>query len=212
MFGLWFLVIYNGITMLKLVRRAVWLVAIIICIIIAGPLFVGWYLSPQDSPEKVDAIVVVSGGNNDARIAKGVQLYKEGWAPVLMYSGAAAQGSVSNAEAMKNISIKMGVPKKDIIIEEESKTTIENARFSAKMIREKNYKSIILVTSPYHQRRTYELFKKELPAVKILNQSALDENWRKKGWWQNNVGRFLTAGELSKIFIQYVQEIKNNIR
>lgn len=212
MFGLWSLVIYNGITMLKLVRRAVWLVAIIICIIIAGPLFVGWYLSPQDSPEKVDAIVVVSGGNNDARIAKGVQLYKEGWAPVLMYSGAAAQGSVSNAEAMKNISIKMGVPKKDIIIEEESKTTIENARFSAKMIREKNYKSIILVTSPYHQRRTYELFKKELPAVKILNQSALDENWRKKGWWQNNVGRFLTAGELSKIFIQYVQEIKNNIR
>jgi uncharacterized SAM-binding protein YcdF (DUF218 family) len=197
---------------MKTIRNILWLLAIVVCIIVAGPLFIGWYLSPQDVLEKVDAIVVVSGGDNNARISKGVQLYKEGWAPILMYSGAAAEGEVSNAEAMKNISAKMGVPKKNIVIEEESKTTVENAQFSAKIIKESGFKSVILVTSPYHQRRTYELFKKELPDVKIINQSALDENWRKKGWWQNNVGRFLTVGELSKIFIQYAQELKNNVR
>jgi uncharacterized SAM-binding protein YcdF (DUF218 family) len=102
----------------------------------------------------------------------------------------------------------MGVPAEDILIEEKSKTTIENARFSADIIRGKEYKSIILVTSPYHQRRTYELFKKDLPGVSILNQSALDENWRKKGWWESNVGRFLTVGEIGKIIVNFVQDRK----
>ncbi len=194
--------------MLKLVKKISLWAAIIICLVIALPLFVGWYLSPQDILKKADLIVVVSGGDNIARIEKGVQLYKEAWAPVLMYSGAAAEGDVSNAEAMRNISVKMGVPKEDIIIEEESKTTLENADLSAKIIKEKNIKSLILVTSPYHQRRTYELFKKELPEVEIINQSALDENWRKKGWWESNVGRFLTLGELGKIFINYTEELK----
>lgn len=197
--------------MLKLAKKIAWTGAFIICLIMALPLFIGWYLSPQDILKKVDAIVVVSGGDNDARIEKGVQLYKEAWAPILMYSGAAAEGDISNAEAMRNISVKMGVPKKDIIIEEESKTTLENAQFSASIIENNDYQSIILVTSPYHQRRTYELFKKELPKVEIINQSALDENWRKKGWWENNVGRFLTIGELGKIFVNYAEQIKQNI-
>lgn len=208
LFGICCLEFYN-VPMVKTLKFLVWTIAILIVLVIALPLFVGWYLSPQDSLEKVDAIVVVSGGDNDLRINKGVQLYKEAWAPVLIFSGAAASGEISNAEAMKNIAITRGVPDEAILVEEKSKTTLENARFTAETIKEKGYKSIILVTSPYHQRRTYELFKKELPDVKILNQSALDENWRKKGWWENNVGRFLTIGELGKIFVNFIEQQTN---
>lgn len=191
---------------IKLAKKLIWVVVVLILIIIALPLFVGWYLSPQDALGKVDAVVVVSGGDSDKRIDKGVQLYKEGWAKVLIFSGAAAEGNISNAAAMKNIAVSRGVPAGAILIEEKSKTTIENAKFTAEIVREKGYKSMILVTAPYHQRRTYNLFKKELPDVEILNQSAIDESWRKKGWWENNVGRFLTIGELGKIFINFVQD------
>lgn len=183
-----------------------------VCLVVALPLAIGWYLSPQDTLKRVDAIVVVSGGDNNARIEKGVELYKEGWAPILMYSGAAAEGDVSNAKAMQNISVKMGVPVSDIIIEEDSKTTLENASFSAKIINEKGFRSIILVTSPYHQRRTFEQFKKELPDLEIINQSAVDENWRKKGWWENNVARFLTAGELGKMVVIFLQDTFQGLR
>jgi uncharacterized SAM-binding protein YcdF (DUF218 family) len=192
------------------IKKLVWFLAIIVIIIFALPLFVGWYLSPQDNLEKTDMIVVVSGGDNDARIEKGIQLYKEGWAPLILFSGAAAEGEVSNAKAMKRIAVAKGVPADKILMEEKSKTTQENADFSAVIVTEKNANSLILVTSPYHQRRTYNLFKKTLPNVKILNQSALDSKWRKKGWWQTNVGRFLTVGELGKIFINFVQGIKTN--
>jgi len=192
--------------LLKLIKRTVWGLAIIIVLIVALPLFIGWYLSPQDPIEKADAIVTVSGGDNNARINKTVELYKEGWAPVIIYSGAAAEGEVSNAEAMRNISAKMGVPKSAIILEEKSVDTSENAKFSSVIIKEKGFKSIILVTSPYHQRRTMELFRAELGEdFKIINRSAVDEDWRKKGWWEDEEGRFLTIGELGKIFVNYIQ-------
>jgi uncharacterized SAM-binding protein YcdF (DUF218 family) len=196
---------------MKIIKRIVWIVAIIIVCIVALPLFIGWYLSPQDSLEKVDAIVVVSGGDNNARIEKGAQLWKEGWADTIIFSGAAAEGDVSNAKAMKRIAVSKGVPDEDILIEEKSKTTLDNAQMSAVLITELGFKSIILVTSPYHQRRTYELFKKSLPDVKIVNQSALDEQWRKKGWWESNVGRFLTIGELGKLIINFTQQLGEKI-
>lgn len=190
---------------MKLIKKLVWLIASLVLLIVALPLLIGWYLSPQDILEKAGAIVVVSGGDNDARIKKGVELYKEGWAPTLIFSGAAAEGNISNAKAMKRIAVKQGVPAEDILIEEKSETTIENAQLTAVLVAEYGYKNIILVTSPYHQRRTYQLFKKEMPDVNIINQSALDENWRKKGWWENNVGRFLTIGELGKIIVNYIE-------
>jgi uncharacterized SAM-binding protein YcdF (DUF218 family) len=177
-----------------------------VCLVVSLPIFIGWYLSPQDPIEKADVIVTVSGGDNNARIRKTVELYKEGWAPVILYSGAAAEGEVSNAEAMRNISVKMGVPKADILIEEASEDTGQNAEFSSAIIKEKDFRSMILVTSPYHQRRTMELFKKQLGEdFKIVNRSAVDEDWRKKGWWEDEQGRILTVGELGKIFINYIQ-------
>lgn len=192
--------------MLKLIKRTVWGIAILILLVVSLPLFVGWYLSPQDPIEKADVIVTVSGGDNNARIKKSVELYKEGWAPAILYSGAAAEGDVSNAEAMRNISVKMGVPKTAILVEEDSVNTVENAKFSAAIIKEAKYSSMILVTSPYHQRRTMELFRRELgEEFKIINRSAVDEDWRKKGWWKDEQGRILTAGELGKILVNYIQ-------
>lgn len=192
--------------MFRLIKRTIWLVIACIILIFALPFVIGWYLSPQDSLKKTDAIVTVSGGDNDARIRKTVELYKEDWAPVVIFSGAAAEGEVSNAAAMKNISINLGVPSDDIIIEEESIDTSENAKFTSKIINEKGYQSIILVTSPYHQRRTKELFKEELGNdFEIINQSAFDDSWRKSGWWEGERGRILTIGELGRIFVNYVR-------
>lgn len=192
--------------MLKIIKRITWFVAIIVILVIALPIFIGWYLSPQDPIEKTDVIVAVSGGDTKARIEKAVELYDEGWAPMIIFSGAAAEGDVSNAEAMQNIAVRLGVPKSSIIIEEDSMDTAENAEFTSRIIQDKGYESIILVTSPYHQRRTMELFRDYLGEdFKIINQSALDEEWRKKGWWETNVGRFLTIGELGKIFVNFTQ-------
>lgn len=174
-------------------------IGVAIFLVIAVPLAISVYLSPQDELNKSDAIVVISGGDTDARTAEGVKLYEQKWAPKLVFSGAAAEGTVSNALAMKRIAVSRGIKASDILIEEASKTTKENATLTTNLIKGSGFKSIILVTSPYHQRRAYEEFKKALGKdFPIINHSAKDETWRKQNWWENANARLITFGEIMK--------------
>lgn len=187
-------------------------IAIIISIVIvmATPVVIGIYLSPQDELQKADLIVVVSGGETAARVKEGVWLYESGYAPKILFSGAAAEGDVSNALSMKRIAMRDGVPNSNILIEEDSKDTLQNAEFSAKIIKNIGAKSIILSTSPYHQRRTYTHFRYYLGSdTKISNWSAKDSTWRKLGWWKNEESVRLTFSELLKIFYSETNKKEN---
>lgn len=176
-------------------------VLIALMIVVAIPIAVGVYLSPQDDLEKADLIVVVSGGETAARVKEGVWLYKSGYAPKILFSGAAAEGDVSNALSMKRIAMRAGVPDGAIVLEENSKDTLQNAEFSAEIIKNIGAKSIILSTSPYHQRRAYIHFRDSLGKdFTILNWSAKDSTWRKLGWWKNEESVQLTVSEILKIF------------
>lgn len=170
-------------------------------IVIAIPIAIGLFLSPQNKLEKADLIVVVSGGETRARVKEGTWLYKSGYAEKILFSGAAKEGDVSNALSMKRIAMREdGIPKEDIIIEEDSRDTEENAEFSANKIKELGAKNIILTTSPYHQKRAYLLFQRELGGgYKIINWSAKDSTWRKLGWWKSADSIRLTISELIKI-------------
>jgi uncharacterized SAM-binding protein YcdF (DUF218 family) len=189
-----------------MIRKLLISIFIGVLLVIFVPMAIAVYLSPQDSLTKTDAIVVVSGGDTDARITEGVKLYQQKWAPKLIFSGAAASGDVSNALAMKRIAVTSGIPADDILIEEDSKTTAENADFTTKVIQDNEIKSIILVTSPYHQRRAYTQFRASLGKdFVILNHSAKDTTWRKQGWWENANARFLTLAEIMKNFYEIVR-------
>ena len=170
-------------------------------LVIIFVLSIGFLLSPQNKLEPSDAIVIVSGGETDQRVAEGVKLYKDGWASVLIMSGAARDESISNALVMKQLAIKSGVKPEQILVEEESINTFENATKTKSIIVDNKFSKIILVTSPYHQRRAFMVFKntyKDL-LIKIINHSATDSLWRKNGWWQKSWSRQITFSELQKI-------------
>jgi len=180
-----------------------WLIVILIFItalVVGGFVGIGFFLSPQDELEKADAIVVISGGETKQRVTEAVDLFKTGWSPLLIMSGAARDEKVSNAEAMQQIAVSLGVPKEKIITEEEAENTLDNAKFVRDIIKDQKFTKIILVTSPYHQRRAYLAFTKALQGlpVKIINHSSTDSIWRKNGWWQDDWARYLTWSELQK--------------
>ncbi len=158
------------------------------------------YLSPQDSTSPVDAIVVVSGGQTQTRAKHGIELYKKNLAPVIIFSGAALDDGPSNAREMADLARRSGVPSEAIIIDEDAKTTYENAVNSKKIFEEHNIKSIILVTSPYHQRRTLMTFSQVLGAsYTVENSSSFDNAWSKSTWWATPFGVWITVSELVKI-------------
>ncbi len=172
-----------------------------VLLIVAGFIIgTGFYLSPQDKLVKTDAIVVISGGETDLRVKEGVKLFQESWAPLIIMSGAARDAGESNAEAMKRLAVKIGVPADKILVEKESRNTFDNAKFTRDLLDDNNIQSIILVTSPYHQRRASLTFNRYLgDSAKIVNHSAADSAWRKNGWWNNVWARKITLSELQKI-------------
>ncbi|HZJ34949.1 MAG TPA: YdcF family protein [Candidatus Angelobacter sp.] len=190
---------------------------VILVIIIASTIGLSVYLQPDDlrncerapssnfNCQPVDAIVAVSGGDTEARAMEAVYLYKNGWADIIIFSGAAKDKTgPSNAAVMKNIAIESGVQDSVILIDEYAETTKENAQNAQKIFTEHDIKSVILVTSGYHQRRASLEFNKYTNDVNILNHSAKDDkNWS-NWWWATPSGWWLAVGELARIIAFYV--------
>ena len=159
-----------------------------------------------DSCVKADAIVVVSGGDTNARTDEGIRLFKNGWADALVLAGAAQDKTgLSNAAAMRIQAVDAGVPSSAIYIDEFSETTEQNAENTQNIFTDQGFKEVILVTSGYHQRRTSLEFEKRAEGVTILNHPLIfDKDWSlwwalsPRGWW-------LAGGEIAKIGAFYVQ-------
>jgi uncharacterized SAM-binding protein YcdF (DUF218 family) len=156
--------------------------------------------------EKADAIVVVSGGDTNARTDEGIKLFENGWANSIVFSGAAQDKSgPSNATVMRERAIAAGVPAASIYTEEEAATTEENALNTHTIFENNNFSKVILVTSGYHQRRSELEFKKQNQNIEVLNHPLLhDKDWS-FFWWVTPRGWWLAGGEIVKIVAFYVQ-------
>ena len=154
---------------------------------------------------KADAIVVVSGGDTQARTAAGIQLYKNGWAETLIFSGAAQDKSgPSNAEAMELQATQAGIPESAIVIDKEAESTTQNAENTKTILEKRGYKDVILVTSGYHQRRASLEFKKQSENIAIRNYPVTQDNDWGWFWWLTPRGWWLSGGELVKIIAFYI--------
>ena len=99
--------------------------------------------------------------NMELKIEKAVELFKQGRAKKIIFTGGYTGGpDLSEAKFMADIAVKLGVPERDIILEEKATTTAGNAYYSQKIIDRHKFKSAIIVASPYHLRRAGYIFKK----------------------------------------------------
>lgn len=159
-------------------------------------------ISAQVPCQVVDAIVAVSGGDTNARTDEAIHLYKNGWADTLIFSGAAQDKTgPSNAAVMQSRAIDAGVPGSAILLDEYSSTTKQNAENMQTIFEKRNIKSIILVTSGYHQRRASLEFTKRTKDITIVNHPvANDQDW--SFWWFTTPrGWMLAISELFKIIV-----------
>ena len=148
----------------------------------------------------VGAVVAVSGGDTNARTDEAIRLYKNGWSDTLVFSGAAQDKTgLSNAAAMQARAISAGVPQSAIVLDEYSATTKQNAENVQTIFASRNIRSIVLVTSGYHQRRASLEFAKRASSVTVLNHPvSQDKDWS-MWWWTNPRGWYLAVSELVKI-------------
>lgn len=184
-------------------RKLAIVVALIVAVVgalIGMLLGIGYYLAPQSTLTHADAIVAISGGSTDARTDEAVRLFKANYANTLIFSGAAADASgPSNAKAMAEQAEAEGISKDHILLDETSANTNENAIAVAAIVKRLGAHSIILVTSPYHQRRASIEFSRALgSSVRIINRSAFDQSWSRSRWWLHGYNYPITLAELQK--------------
>lgn len=180
---------------------------IFVIIVIIVFLNLGKFLSPEDTLAKSDVIVVISGGGTE-RMEKGIELWNKELAPLILFSGASMDpDSPSNALVMKEVALQLGVDEENILIEEDSQNTYQNALETRNTLEENeiSVKSLILVTSSYHQRRAFQNFRKVFSKeIEILNAPADVDFWNRDVWWETEESRRLTFIEMSKIFLGFV--------
>jgi uncharacterized SAM-binding protein YcdF (DUF218 family) len=126
---------------------------------------------------RADALVVLGRGvDHDGalpmlakqRVERAAELYAWGVAPRIIFSGRCslmtdAEPVRTEAAAMAEFAASLGIPKRAIIREEESRDTIGNAYFVLRRFLEPNdWMSIRVVTSDFHIQRTAWVFQKVL--------------------------------------------------
>ncbi len=126
--------------------------------------------------EHADAIVVFAGGVGESgraaesyqeRTQQAVELYKHGIAPrILFVSGYTL--TFQEADIMRLLAESLGVPEEAILTEKQVHQTYDYVLRVREWCHEHRWKSILLVTSPYHTRRAALTFTRNVPGLKVV--------------------------------------------
>lgn len=167
----------------------------------------------EDDNENGDCIFVV--GSSKAiqyRLPKAVELYKQGRASKILFSGGVKwNGSeFSEAVSLKREAISLGVPEKDILIEDKSLHTLENVLASLLVLDREFHlyriKRVLVVTTSYHMKRLHLTLKTYMPDwIKYTLCPGEDNNTRKDNWFLSELGRSRVQAESSKL-IKYIKQ------
>ena len=123
-------------------------------------------------PERLEpaaAIVVLAGGvdaqgvlgdSSLRRTLHGILLYRQGFAPRLVFSGPANKQGVVEAEVRAALARHLGIAPAVILTESRVHTTREEAARLARLLQPLGVRSILLVTSRAHMARAQPLFER----------------------------------------------------
>jgi len=96
-----------------------------------------------------------------ARVEKAVELYRRNVASVVYFSGGLGANSPSEAEAMRDYAMALGLPANAARVETESHSTEQNAQHTGQLLRAAGLKSAVVVSDPYHLFRARQYFRVE---------------------------------------------------
>lgn len=157
-----------------------------------------WRYPPLAEGTNADVIVVLGGGTepdvsprsmvevNAAadRVLYGFKLYQQQAAPLLLLSGGDIDfindSPSTPADDMATLMEMLGIPREDMIVQNASLNTQQDAEFSCKIIKDRGYSRVILVTSAFHMPRSVALFEAQgcpvLPAP--VDFSITEDSWQ----------------------------------
>lgn len=161
----------------------------IVALLMAAAAWPEKFLLVEQKPVKADAIVVLGGGIK-TRVPRALELFQEGFAPVIIVSGK------DDGDRMRRWLISSNVPADAVHAELKSEHTWENAKFSVALLRDLGAKRVILVTSWFHSRRALACFRKAAPDMEFISLPTVADRPE---------AHALTKSEWATVFYEYVK-------
>lgn len=151
-------------------------------------------LVDNDGLSKSDVIILLEGDGFN-RYEKAVNLYKQGFAPKIIFSGGIVDyeyGSFPYVDVLPHI-LTQGVPEEDIIHEDKSLNTREQALAVLELAFKNNWKRLILVATHEHQYRAYLTFLRVIidsgAEIIIYNAPVRNLKWFSENPWGRRFDR-----------------------
>lgn len=164
----------------------------------------------SNEPIKKSNAIVLLEGDGINRVNHAVWLYKKRFAEKIVFSGNIKDyeyGSYPISD-IRPILLKKGIKEEDIIHEDISQNTHQQAVEVVKIAKMNNWDKIILVASHYHQYRAYLTFLKVIldvyPRLNMFNSPERNLNWFEELNWGN---RF----DLLELEFQKIKQYQNHM-
>lgn len=140
----------------------------------------------DEAPTKADVMIILGAGtrNNPVslppqaqdRLREGKELWDAKFAPTVIVAGGFSRNTDKvESKYMKPFLASLGVPAKDIIEENQSLDTYQNAKNSLALMKKNDWATALIVTSSYHTWRGCRIFRK-LEADVTCVSAPLDDH------------------------------------
>jgi uncharacterized SAM-binding protein YcdF (DUF218 family) len=200
------------------------LVALIVLVVLLAALFLvrhslmtaaGNWLVVSDSLTPADAIILLSGDDvRGDRAARAAQLFKAGWAPVVVASGSQIRPYLSEADLEMRDLARDGVPATAIVpLRQSDLYTLAEARDLLRLALARQWHRVIVVTSNYHTRRARYIFRHVFPAsIEVAVTPAPDVGFQPDSWWESRQGTKTFARESAALCVAFWETHEGSAR
>lgn len=143
-----------------------------------------------DEKQKCDVGIILGAATyaNDVspvyaeRINHGIWLYENGYVDYIIVTGGKLnEKELSDAYKAKQYAISKGVPDDVIFVEENSRITQENLKYSKEIMSENDWDSCIIVSDPLHMKRAMTIAESyDMKAFSSPTPTSRYKTWKKK--------------------------------
>lgn len=150
---------------------------------------------------KADGIVVLTGGSS--RVSDAMELLAAGYGRRLLISGVHPTSTASD--------ISRTLPENHsfmtccVDLDRSAVSTRGNAAETLRWVRERGFKSLIVVTSNYHMPRAIVEFSHAMPDITLIPFAVVGDKWREEPWWTS-------PSTLRLLLSEYVKYVAAELR
>ena len=181
----------------RLLRSAI-VAALAILFVAAAVGFVGFLSQLRGAEIKpsqtADGIVVLTGGSS--RVSDAMELLAGGYGKRLLISGVHPTNDVSDiSRSLPDNQSLLGCC---VDLDRSAVNTRSNAAETRRWARERNFKSLIVVTSNYHMPRAIAEMSHAMPDIALIPFAVVGDKWRDEPWWTSGTTVRLLLSEYAK--------------